>query len=267
MEGDCLSACFYNEMWMLCSSMIFNNYCCPWRSCLSPFPQLPLPCACLCQHPEADAEGREKMQANTGATPQIPSHLRLFAAQPFPPFCPWERSCRISDAHCNLYPSLSTQSPMSSDIYKLKAITGQFWHVSDPEGDKCNFNELEFGSTHGITPGMFIQSTDVCDTSERELQSGQKMRGALCKTVFVTPRFWAAAAVSVRRSEAHWGPESAQKLVTCRYDLMFTAVGFAREVAEGVLVSSCTKYVLPREEWKTSISLFKPRDYVLSICI
>lgn len=64
---------------------------------------------------------------------------------------------------------------------------------------------------------------------------------------------WMSVYIDLRHT---WGPESAQRLVTCRYDLQFPAVEFTREVAKGGLVSSCTKYVQPREEWRTSIPLF-----------
>lgn len=63
---------------------------------------------------------------------------------------------------------------------------------------------------------------------------------------------WMSVYVDLRYT---WGPEYAQRLVTYRYNLQFTAMEFAREVAKGGLDSSCTKYVLPREEWRTSISV------------
>lgn len=44
----------------------------PEDSASAPFLSSLFPVPCLCQWPEADAEGREKMQANTGVTPQIP---------------------------------------------------------------------------------------------------------------------------------------------------------------------------------------------------
>lgn len=53
----------------------------PEDSASAPFLSSLFPVPCLYQWPTADAEGREKMQADTGVTPQIPSRLQLFAAQ------------------------------------------------------------------------------------------------------------------------------------------------------------------------------------------
>lgn len=82
-------------------------------------------------HPAADAEGREKIQANASTALQMPSCLQLSAAQQLPPLCPWELSHRVSATYiASLSFSFKTQSLMNAD--NLEALTGQFSHISDP---------------------------------------------------------------------------------------------------------------------------------------
>lgn len=139
--------------------MIFSDNCCPWRSRLSPFPRVPLPHVLSLSRARSRHWGKRENAGKPRGYPTDPpasSCLQLFAAQQLPPCSPWELSCRSDAARCSLCPSPSELGAREFwDIYKPKAIIGRCSHISDPEWGKCNFNELDLVSTHGITPGMF----------------------------------------------------------------------------------------------------------------
>lgn len=108
------------------SCMSWSVYCCPWRFCLSTFPQLPLPWALSLSTARSRCWEKRENSGKHRCTSQIPSCLQLFAARQLPPS---HSPLGSSPAELTLHTAVSVPLLQNSGTHK-------FWDI---EIKNCNW--------------------------------------------------------------------------------------------------------------------------------